>query len=537
MAQIAIPLVIAGVLFLISNDKKESFNSYEEKDEIVKNSIEKTSIQTNNEGVYSQYQDKYVNRGNKQTSFVSLTGQKVDEFKHNNMNSFYNNKSNGEFSQGRYNKTDSTMDNYTGAGSLSINKEEVATFFKPQDNMQNVYGTQNQSDFMQSRVVQSQKFANTKPWEEIKVAPGTSGFNSGMERREQWIDKNVDELRAVNNPKANNPTNYVPPAYKMGDRGIQGKVIKKSPEKFHVNNEIKGNALGMLRPTQNSEQMLTDENRDHTSVSYFGTRTSDTAGYVKGSYDQPHKPELPTNPYLNLTSTDVFPTNEQNYGKSSYKSYNNNRNSNNENEYMGAVKGLFMANVVNPIVNGLKHTKKEDLVKNHFNGNLSASVKPTVNPEYKIPATNRQIQADRIGTNYLQMNRQNSDGYMTANPYLIGQQRETTDSSYIGNAGGLSGAKSYNAEYNQRDFYKPIENRIAMGNSNVFNNKINATITGTEQANNRSQAVYRPSIVQQIGMNTTAPQEYRNMNDDYLQADMLKAFKQNPYTQPIGSVA
>ena len=59
MAQIAIPLVVAGVLFLISNDKKETFdNKYEEQDDIVKNSIEKISIQTNNEGVYSQYQDK-----------------------------------------------------------------------------------------------------------------------------------------------------------------------------------------------------------------------------------------------------------------------------------------------------------------------------------------------------------------------------------------------------------------------------------------------------------------------------------------------
>ena len=537
MAQIAIPLVVAGVLFLISNDKKETFdNKYEEQDDIVKNSIEKISIQTNNEGVYSQYQDKYMNRTDKTKSFVSLTGHKVDDFKHNNMTSFYNNKSNGAFSQERF-KTDATMDNYTGSGSLSINKSEVATFFKPQENMQNVYGTQNQSDFMQSRVVQSQKFANTKPWEEVRVAPGTSGFNSGMENREKWIDKNVDELRAANNPKTNNPTNYVPPAFKMGDRGIQGKVIKKSPEKFHVNNEMKGNALGMLRPTQNSEQMLTDEHREHTSVSYYGTRTSDNAGYVKGDYDQPHKPELPTNPYLNLTSTDVFPTNEQNYGKTSYKAYNNNRNS--ENEYIGAVKGLFIANVVNPIVNGLKHTKKEDIVDNKFNGNLSATIKPTVYAETKIPATNRQIQANRIGTNYLQMNRQNSDGYMNSNPYLIGQQRETTESSYIGNAGGLSGAKSYNAEYNQREFGKPVENRTPHGNTNMFNNNMNATITGTEQCNDRAPTVYKPTVstYEHLGMNTTQPQEYRNMNDDYLQADLLKAFKQNPYTKPIGSVA
>ena len=550
MAQIAIPLVVAGVLFLISNDKKESFdgsynaNTYNgsyNKDivdnEIVKNSIEHISIETNNEGVYTQYQDKYINRSNKQNTFVSLSGQKIDDFKHNNMSVFYNNKSNGQFSQNKFDRVESTMDNYTGAGTFNIKKEEVSTFFKPQENMQNVYGNQNQSDFMQSRVVQSQKFSNTKPWEEVRVASGNSGFNSGMERRDKWIDKNVDELRAVNNPKANNPTNYVPPAYKMGDRGIQGKVIKKSPEKFHVNDAVRGNAMGILKPTQNSEQMMTDENREHTSTSYFGTRASDAAGYVKGEYDSPHKPELPTNPYLNLTSTDVFPTNEENYGKSSYKSYNNNRTT--ESDYFGSVKGLFVANVVTPIVNGLKHTKKEDCVDNKFNGNLSATVKQTVYNEIKIPATNRQIQADRIGTNYMQVNRQNSDGYMTANPYLIGQQRTTTDAGYVGNAAGLAGTKSYNAEYNQREFGKPIDNRTPVGNRNMFNNSINVNITGSEQCNDRQPTVYKPSIstFQQIGMNTTSPQEYRNMNDDYLQADMLKAFKQNPYTKPIGSVA
>ena len=72
-----------------------------------------------------------------------------------------------------------------------------------------------------------------------------------------------------------------------------------------MNREIKGNALGILKPTQASEQMLTDENREHTSVSYYGTRVADTAGYVKGAYDIPHKPELPTNPYLNLTNNNL----------------------------------------------------------------------------------------------------------------------------------------------------------------------------------------------------------------------------------------
>ena len=552
MAQIAIPLVIAGVLFLVSNDRKETFDSvYDatthndkyskdaEADPIVKNSIEHISIPTNNEGVYSQYQDKYVIRNDKSAPFQSLSGNKIDELKHNNMNVFYNNKSNGAFSQDRYNKVDATMDNYTGAGSMSIEKSEVSCFFKPHENMQNVYGNQNQSDFMQSRVVESQRFANSKPWEEVKVAPGSSGFNSGMENREKWIDKNVDQLRITNNPKANTPTNYVPPAYKMGDHATIGKTINKKPDTYFVNTNMKGtgNAMGMLKPTQASEQMLTDENREHTSVSYFGTRVADTAGYVKGEYGESHKQCLPANPYLNLTNTQMFPASEQNYGKSSYKSYTNNRNT--ESEYMGTVKGLFMANVVNPIVNGLKHTKKENFVETSHNVNLTGMVKPTVYEGTVAPVTNRQIQVDRIGTNYMQVNRQSSDGYMTANPYVSGQQRETTESSYMGNAGGLSGTRSYNAEYNQREFGKPIANRMPTGNTNVFNNSMNVTMKQSDPVNNWTPVQYKPTAhtIQQMGMNTTMPHEYRNVNDDYLQADMLKAFKENPYTKPIGSVA
>ena len=201
--------MIAGVLFLVSNDKKaEPFeNVVVESNDEIKNSDEKVSLNTNNEGVYSQYQDKYINRYDKNVSFVSLSGENISEFKHNNMSMFYNNKSNGDHSQIKFNKLVSIMDNYTGAGSYAIDKEEVSCFFKPHENIQNVYGNQNQSDFMQSRVVQSQRLANSKPWEEVKVAPGTSGFNSGMENRDKWMDKTVDQLRIANNPKGDNATN------------------------------------------------------------------------------------------------------------------------------------------------------------------------------------------------------------------------------------------------------------------------------------------------------------------------------------------
>jgi len=549
MAQIAIPLVIAGVLYLVSNDKKKenfvndvaNYNKIDDGGISVKNNTDYTSLEMNNQGVYSQYQDKYIGRPLQNSGFTSLTGEKMDKVQHNNMNLFYNNKTNGKYSQPDFNKNEGKLDTYTGSGSTMIEKNEISSLFKPHENIQNVYGNQNQSEFIQSRVVQSQRFANTTPWEQVREAPGTTGFNSAVENRDKWMPKKVDELRAENNPKSNYELNYVAPAFKMGDQAPLGKIIIKGPEKYHVNDiNAMGVPLGNLRPTQNSEQMLTDENREHTSVSYYGTRASDNAGYVAGKYVDPHKQQLSANPYLNLTSNQVFPTNEQNYGKDTYKSYNNNRDSNGE--YFGAVGGLFMANVVNPIVNGLKHTKKSNFIENKQMGNIGGNVKPPVLNELAPAPTNRQMQENRIGLNYLQMNRQTSDGYITANPYLIGTQRESTSQTNVGIAKGLSGGKSYQAEYNQRSFEKPFENRMNMGNTNVYNNVMNVNISKQDQCmDNRpvSAVPYIPSIPQinQLGENTTRKQDYKNNADEYLQADLLKAFKANPYTKSLNSVA
>jgi hypothetical protein len=558
MAQIAIPIVIAGVLYLISNDRnkhrcKENFeidssgqyvydteqHKDSEKNGSFKYSTSKTVLNVNNTGTYSQYQDKFNTPKIKTTDFTSLTGEKLTNINHNNMNVFYNNKSNGEYSQSQFNNIESRLDNYTGMGSNNIEKSEIASLFRPQDHTQNVFGAQNQSDFMQSRVNESLRHANTKPWQETREAPGTLGFNTAVENRDKWMPKKVNELRVETNPKSNYEQNYVAPAFKMGDRAQIGKMIQKSPEKYHMNGtNAMGVPLGNLAPTQMSEQMLTDEHREHTSVSYYGARNVDSAGYVKGAYQDPHKTQLPANPYLNLTSNQVFPTNEMNYSKGAYKSYNNNRDA--SGEYFGAVGGLFMANVVNPIVNGLKHTKKSNITENpNQTGYFTGNKRHTLTNDIAPAPTNRQMQEDRIGMNHLQVNRQNGDGYINSNPYLIGQQRDSTSFSTTGIARGLPETRSYQAEYNQRVYEKPSENRIASGNTNVFNNVMNVNITKSEQCNDRTQNIYIPTFpnTSQLGTNTTQKQEYKNLSDEYLQADMLKAFKQNPYTKPIGSVA
>ena len=40
-----------------------------------------------------------------------------------------------------------------------------------------------------------------------------SGFNSGLESREQWIAKTVDELRVKTNPKQTFEGRFLPPSH------------------------------------------------------------------------------------------------------------------------------------------------------------------------------------------------------------------------------------------------------------------------------------------------------------------------------------
>lgn len=571
MAQIAIPIVIAGALFLMSNDKskKENFLSISnegdpkneqsllavESDDFYAN-VEKPKINMNNQGEFSQYQDKYyVLDKNKQefskNEFKSLSGNMMTyaDIKHNNEQIFYRNKSYGIDSQQKYNNQVSTLDSHTGSGSLHMDKTEVGSLFKPQSNLQNVYGAQNQNDFFQSRMNESKRFANTKPWEEIKDRNGVDGFNWSMAERERTMPKNVDELRVLTNPKTNYENHYVAPMYdpRKADPSIgQGKVIKKTPDKAFINyGNFTGNAHGMERPMEHSQQMLTNEERDTTSVSYYGIKGNslESQGYIdKGEEKYVHKQQLSDLPVLNLTNQNVYPATEQNYGKEGFKTYDNNRD--NQNEFMGALKGIFMANVVNPVFKGLKHTRKTNLEGNpNPYGNFAGNKKHIVyNPNEHLPVTNREMNVEKVGMNHLNVNRnQNSDGYMVANPYLPGTQKGDLHQEVIGIAKGINGNKSYEAEYNQRNYEKvSVSDYSPNGGTSLFNNQTNYNLNERDMTNNYVPLSLIPSSLPNathMGVKTVQPQIYRNINDDYFSSDLLQAFKSNPYTKPIGVVA
>jgi hypothetical protein len=208
------------------------------------------------------------------------------------------------------------------------------------------------------------------------------------------------------------------------------------------------------------------------------------------------------------------------------------------------MQGTFMQNIVDPLVKGLKHTKKTNFTENTNNGNLAGPVKHMVfNPKDKLSTTNREMTSEKIGLNHLNIERQDgmTTGYMTANPYLGHTQRESTNNSQMGIAKSiLPMGKSYDAEYNQRSFEKPLIGRSTIGNMNLFNSDINVNINGREVCDTRSTPIFMPNLAPhagQMGMNTVMPQQYNNINDNYNHPDLLKAFKSNPYAQPLNSIA
>ena len=237
MAQIAIPILLLGTAYLISNENNEEeepdncYTKYNEEFTNLKDidnkgkllskeykdfypNISQTQNNVNDSQSVSQYQDKYFLKSTNDSEtednkFQKLSGETVSykDINHNNMNFYYGSKT-GEVNT-KIN-TSSILDSYTGQGSYDIKKEEISSMFKPEDNLQNVYGNQNQNDFYQSRANIGNRQANTKPWKEIKVSPGVgksyneitnNGYNNYNENRELWLPKTVDDLRASNNPK------------------------------------------------------------------------------------------------------------------------------------------------------------------------------------------------------------------------------------------------------------------------------------------------------------------------------------------------
>jgi hypothetical protein len=272
MAEIAIPMAALGIMYILSNDnkKEEGFSgisqSTTDTHRLVNTRVAPENYPVENkEGRDDRYTTSTYSGANDNTNkkqqtadvksetqdytdqFTSLTGETKPafEFKHNNMKPYFgSNVTQSTESGGR----DGILDLYTGTGSQQIQKKANAPFFKPEKDMQWINGMPSTTDFMQDRMRGnvSSKMNNAKPWEEIQVGPGlnkgftsegTGGFNSGMQERDTWKPKTVDELRVANNPKKTFKGQMLGKHVgRRGPRGNLGKMEQHKPDTFFINN-------------------------------------------------------------------------------------------------------------------------------------------------------------------------------------------------------------------------------------------------------------------------------------------------------------
>ena len=232
--------------------------------------------------------------------FKSLTGNEVQkaDIKFNNMVPFFGSTVTQRTTG--FNGNESLLDNMNGSGSTRIKKKAQAPLFKPQKDMDWAHGTPIHTDFIQSRMNPAASMNNTKPWNEIRVGPGlnkgfawkgNAGFNAGMQARGEWLPYSVDQLRVKTNPKVTfGLGNHEGPANSIiKSRGYEGRVEKNRPDTFYKNTPDRWFTTTGQETAQRarSEEPLQQVNRPFTTRERFGAGTANQGGRSAGEHIYP----------------------------------------------------------------------------------------------------------------------------------------------------------------------------------------------------------------------------------------------------------
>jgi hypothetical protein len=354
-------------------------------------------------------------------------------------------------------------------------------------------GAPNMNDFYQSRVNPSMRMANVKPFEEVKVGPGlglgygtegAGGYNSGNMMRESWLPKNVDDLRTANKQKASEMMQLGhegPAKSRITNVGILGAFQKNRPETaFEWGQDRLFTTTGVGKgETLHSIPVERHVVRPETTVDYGGVAQS-----LHAQQSMPGE-ILPSN-RVERGPTQLGAANavgrgfssDADYGIKSNQMYANNRSSNTQDNYFGAI-GSSIGAVVAPLLEIMRPSRKENTT-----GNLRVygDAKPAVSQSYlynpKDAPAHTMRETTENSVNHWNVNRgQSNNAYLSTEQQAVAQERDTTHVSHVGGAGFKnSNARNYDAELS----YQPstlkaetIKSRFGNSNTNVFNNSVN----------------------------------------------------------------
>jgi len=521
--ELAIPLIAMGCVYLVSNQKKrEAFRP-----------------RTQNTDQFFQLPPA------PKDAIIDLAGRPVDrKYVTGNLVPYFGKQKRvgTELRQ----QTEQTMDAYTGAGSLRMSKTEVAPLFSPEENVQWANGTPNQTDFFRSRVNPGLKNSNVKPFEEERVAPGlnqgftasgSGGFNSGMEARTSWLDKTVDQLRVASKPKVSfELSSHEGPAQTLvKNLGVQPPVEKQLPDRYFANSPDRYlTTVGAeVRPTQRALQPDPTIHRATTSKPYAGV--AGNAGVEREAkaplVRMDSRQQLPGPSFLPASgpSGNHLTTEAATYG-----AYTNNRTS--KPLPLGGVGSLISA-ITAPFTDILRPARKESTLVAQRLGGAGATV--SHNPA--LPAT-KPLPTMRETTEFSPFDRGQRPFLPTDGMFQSPQQgvvtKRDTAFTYMGvSTSMLPKQVSTQAEHNSTiSSARGQAGRTAGGSMATFQPHINqVTNERTHVAYTGGASAMFPVTPQVHRHETRGVQSYEIL--DRTNPDILTAFKENPYTKSLHSVA
>jgi hypothetical protein len=537
--------------------------------------------------------DKYITQSEfkKKVKFEIPEPSKKD-FRYDHMKPFFGGKIKGGGSD--FDQSEIVLDNLNGNGSQIITKKEQAPLFRPEENMQWGHGMPNHSDFLQSRVNPSMAMNNVKPFEEERVGPGlgkgftidgSGGFNSGMEARNSWLPKNVNELRTLTNPKVTyDLDNHQGPASAViKERGHLGTVNKNLPDTYYINSPERYLTTTGIQKAQTARgiEELKYQNRLDSTAEYGGVagRGDKLASKAPENYEPSRFPHT----YGEMrgkahAGAGVQPASDGDYGRLGHKSLPNNRSTVPQREQYGAVGSLIGA-VIAPVMDVLRPSRKENVVGNiRLSGNVQKSggggeyiydpneiAKTTIKETTENSAFHLNVEKSGGGGEYvydpndvakvtmkqttecspfhLNVQNQKADAYQVSEQQAIYNQRDSTNYSDYGAAGNSSGLAVVDQYARQRNNNNKIQAPASIhGSTSIYNGEINQRNNNLKACDNprewgvpSARINATPSVKHQGALHGGQSYNQQKIGTDRINPDLLNAFKSNPYTKSLNS--
>ena len=495
----------------------------------------------------------------------SLTGNYLDsaQFKHDNMRPFFAKKPHGYTYDNQIAET--VLDNMMGTGSQVIRKIEQAPLFKPQENVQYPYGAPNQSDFYQSRVNPSMRNNNVKPFDSEYVAPGLGlgattegmgGFNSGMLVRDTWLDRNVDELRVLTNPKIEYDLfgHEGPGNSHIKNRGYIGVQEKNRPDRFYINSQDRyftttGAAKGeSLRPVQELGVIRRPEGATDYMGPAGGSRDR-RVGRAPTSFEHTRRTQLAGVTPTNAAAVNRGDHTDKDMYARSHNNYANHRSTTAQPETYRSGFSSAIGAVIAPFTDMLRPTRKEEIAAcgSVCRGSVQVPQKEYVtNPYDVLPTT---VKETTLYSSEFNIGNQNGGQSYVPNA-MPGHltMRDTTNCSYMGPAGGAAttfGDMDYTEYYNQNNNEKKSSSVVynytnSAGGLSLFNGDINQC-TARQDSNcydNYSgpavSIIKSSAFKENIGhISSKRVNETEGSSAGRNQDFVVQKFLQNPYSQSL----